>query len=192
MKLCERGLTLVEVVVSLGIASVAGILLMVIILNSTNVSLDQSLKVEQGVDINNALSQMKLLIKQSGGVIAYYPDAMSPTYTTSATQLILNIPSLDPVGQLIQNKFDVFVFYKSGSQLKMKSFPDVQSSRKSADQMLSNKIESVDFKYFDSANPPQEISPASSTRVKITLTLKQQKGLGFETSTATAEANIRN
>lgn len=192
MKLLKNGFTLVEIIISIAIISISGMLLNVIMINSTNVSLGQSLKVEQGLDMNNALSQIKTHIKQSAGISSYYPNSQAPVYTTSSTQLILNLPSIDSSNQIILGSFDSFVFFQSNNLLKMKSFPDAQSSRKSMDQILSNKIDSVKFTYLDNSNPSKEISPSAASKVRITINLKQKKGLNFETSVATEEANIRN
>lgn len=192
MKSNCRGFTLIEIIISLAVVSVSGILLMAIVLNSTNVALTQSLKVEQGVDINNALSQIKTLVKQSSGVLAYYPSSEAPVYTSSSSQLILNLPSIDSSGGGIPGFFDVFIFYQNGSQLKMQSFPALQSNRKSSDQILSNKIDLVSFKFFDDSNPPLEVSPSIASKIRITISLKQKNGLKLETSIATGESNIRN
>lgn len=192
MKFLKNGFTLVEIIISLTIISISGLLLTVILINSTNISLGQSLKVEQGLDMNKALSQIKTYIKQSAGIAQYYPNAQSPSYTTSSTQLVLNLPSIDSSNQVIQGSFDSFVFFQSNNLLKMKSFPDSQSSRKSADQILSNKVDSVKFTFLDNSNPPQEISPSTASKVRVTVILKQKNGLRFETSVATEESNIRN
>lgn len=192
MKFLKNGFTLVEIIISLTIISVSGLLLTVILINSTNISLGQSLKVEQGLDMNKALSQIKTYIKQSAGIAQYYPNAQSPSYTTSSTQLVLNLPSVDSSNQIIQGSFDSFVFLQSNNLLRMKSFPDSQSSRKSMDQILSNKVDSVKFTFLDNSNPPQEISPSSASKVRVTVILKQKNGLRFETSVATEESNIRN
>ena len=144
---------------------------------------DQSSKVQEGLSINDALSSLRSYIKQTEAVIDHYIDN-SITYTSGANQLILKIPSTDSLGNLIDNTNDYFVFYVNQSYLHLKIFPAALSSRKAADQILSNSVNNLNFQYFNLANPPMEVAPASAAKVRISLTLKQVS--------ATTEANLRN
>lgn len=185
----ERGITLSEAVIALGIASVVGALLLVIIVNSAGLFYKQSSKVEQGLGINDALGKIRESVKESSAVVASYTVG-STTYTSSATEIVLKIPSIDSAGNTISDTFDYFVFLKDQSTLRFKVFPDSQSKRSSADQIFSTNADSLLFQYLDSAN--SEVAPSSAVKVKITLSLKQKAGATFETNIATSEANLRN
>lgn len=187
----ERGLTLIEILVAMGIATVAGVLLVVIIVNSAGLSTEQSSKVQEGLNINDALLQVRSSIKQASAVVASYTSG-SITYTTSASQLVLKVSSIDASNNIIANTFDFFVFFQDQSYLHFKIFPDPLSSRKASDRIFSTSVNSLIFQYFNSATPPVEVTPTSATKVRITLTLKQKIGLNYETQTATSEANLRN
>lgn len=186
-----RGLTLVEILVSLGIASIVGVLLLVIIVNSAGLYTKESSKVEQGLNINDALSQIRSTIKQASGVAAAYTDG-STIYTTGTTQLILKIASIDSSSNIIDNTFDYFIFFLDQKMLRFRVIPDALSSRKPMDQIFSTNIDSLKFQYFNSEIPPTEVSPVSASKIRITLTLKQRAGATTETNTATSEANLRN
>lgn len=175
-----KGLTLVEVLIAMGIATVVGGLLLVIIVNSTGLFLKQSSKIEQGVGANDALSAVRNSIKEARSIAPDYP----PNFTTSSTELVLKLASVDASGNLIPDSFDYFVFFKEQSNLKFQSFPDPLSSRKSQDRIFLTGVENLEFKYYNLDNPPAEVMPASAAKVKITLILKQ--------NTATTEANLRN
>lgn len=187
----EKGLTLIEVLVAMGIAAVAGILLLVIIVNSAGLFTEQSSKVQEGLNINDAVSTLRGDIKQANSVAVSYTEG-STTYTSSASQLVLKVSSIDTSGNIIDNIFDYFVLYLDQGSLHLKIFPDATSSRKTADRILSTSVDTLRFQYLNSANPPVEVTPASATKVRAALTLKKRIGTNFETSTATTEANLRN
>lgn len=187
----QRGLTLVEALITLAIGTVVGGMLLVIMVNTGGLFYKESSRLQQGLNINDALSRINESVKESAGVETGYPSP-SPTYTSSATSLVLKIPSQNQQGLIIQNTFDHFVFFLDGTKLRFKIFPDSQSSRKSADQIFSTSVNSLFFQYYDGQTPPQETVPTSAAKVRVTLQLKQKAGAAFEINTATTEAKLRN
>lgn len=186
-----KGLTLVEVLITMGISVAVGALLVVIIVNTAGISYKESSKLSEGLNINDALFQVRTNIKNSLGVAASYIDG-STTYTSGPTQLVLKISSIDSSNNFIANTLDYFVFFLDGNKLRFKTFPNALSSRKAQDQIFSTLVDSLKFQYLNSANPPVEVTPSSAAKVKVGLTLKQKTGANFETTTATSEANLRN
>ncbi len=187
-----KGLTLLEVLIAMGIATVVGALLLVIIFNSAGLFYKQASKVGQGLGSNDALTHIRSTIKQSSSISTSFTDG-STTYTSSSTQLVLKVSSIDSSNNLIANTFDYFVYFLDQDKLRFKSFLDPQSSgRKAANQILSSNVQSVLFQYFNSQNPAQEVAPPQASKIKITLTLRQISGGNYETSIATSEANLRN
>lgn len=187
----RSGLTLVEVLVAAGIASVVGVLLLAIIVNSAGLFYKQSSKIEQGLGANDALAKIRTSIKEAQSIASGYPES-SPIYTSGATQLVLKLASLDSSGNIISSTFDYFVFFLDQAKLRFKVFPATSSQRKSVDQIFSTNVSSLEFKYLNSATPPVEVLPTSATKVKITLSLKQKSGGDYEQSVATSEAFLRN
>lgn len=178
-----KGLTLIEVLVAMGITTIAGVLLVAIIVNSAGLFSNQSSKVQEGLNINDLLAAIRGSIKQANAVADHFTSGQT-TYTTGNTQLVLQVSSVDSSNNIIANTYDYYVYYLDQKYLHFKIFPDVSSSRKAGDQILANSIDSLKLQYFNSANPPVEISPISATRVRMSVTLK--------TTTATSEANLRN
>ncbi len=187
----KHGLTLVEVLIAMAIATIVGLLLFVIIVNSAGLFYTQSSKLSQGVGINDALQKVKEAIRSSSSVAPSYQDGPA-TYTSSSTQLILKIPSIDTSGNVIGETFDYYVFFQDQNFFTFKSFPASQSSRKASDQILSSNVDSLTFRYFDSQTPPQEVTAVSAAKVRLTIILKQKAGMSYEQSIATAEASLRN
>lgn len=178
-----KGLSLIEVLVAMGIATIAGVLLVVLIVSSAGLFSKESSKVQTGLNSNDALAALRGSIKQANTVASQFTSGQT-TYTTGITQLVLKVASIDSANNIIANTYDYFVFYLDQKFLRFKVFPDVLSSRKTADQIFSNSIDSLKLQYFNSANPPVEVSPTSASRVRMSITMKQD--------TATSEANLRN
>lgn len=187
----QKGLTLIEVLVAMGIAAIAGALLVVIMVNSAGLSSQQSSNVTEGLNINDALLQLRSSIKQSNAVTTSYTDG-STTYTSGTNQLVLEVASIDSSGNIISNTFDFFVVFLNQNILHFKVFPNASSARKAADRIFSTSVDSLVFQYFNSANPPVEVTPTSATRVRISLSLKQKNGINFEKNAATTDASLRN
>lgn len=186
-----RGLTLIEVVITMGLVSVVGLLLVVIIVNSTGVFYKESSKLSQGLNSNDALSQIRNSVKQADSIVTSYTGGGN-LYTSGVTQLVFKISSVDSSNNIILNTFDYFVFFLDQNKLRLKTFPDASSSRKARDQIFSTSVDSLKFQYFDISNPPNEVVPNVATKIRTTLILKQKSGADFETKTATSEAGLRN
>lgn len=187
----QTGLTMVEVLISLGISVIIGSLLLVIIVNSSYFYSKESSKLTEGLNINDALSELRGSIKQAGSVAASY-SSDSQIFTSGTTQLVLKVPAIDSSGNIITNAYDHFIFFLDQNKLRYKTFIDSQSVRVVKDQILSTLVDRVVFEYFSSSNPPLPIMPSSAGKVKITLILKQKSKTDDQISIATAEANLRN
>lgn len=187
----QRGLTLVEVLISFSIAVAVGGLLLITLVNSSGLFYKQSSTVSIGLNTNDALAKVRQSIKESNRVAALYTSG-SETYTSGATQIVLQVPSLNFENNIIVGVFDYFVFFQDQTKLRFKIFPDPLSSRRTQDQIFSTNVDNLVFKYLNSANPPVEITPITATKVRITLALKQRSGATYESNIATSEANLRN
>ena len=187
----QKGLTLVELLISSSIAVVVGGLLLTIILNSAGLFYKESSKVDIGLNTNDGLAQVRKSIKESNKVIPTFTDG-SVIYTSGVSQLVLQIPSIDQSGNIIPATFDNFVFFLDQTKLLFKTFPNALSSRKAQNQIFSTNVQSLVFQYLNSASPPVEVTPISATKVRTTLTLKEKSGADYETNIATSEANLRN
>lgn len=185
------GMTIAEAVIAIAISAIVGSLLIAIIVNSSGIFYKESSTLQEGLNINDSLSKVRETIKESNGVSSSYVSG-GTTYTSGAEQLVLKVPALDVSGNIIQQTFDFFVFFKDQKNLRLKIFPDATSKRLAQDQIFTTSLDSLKFQYFNSATPPAEVLPSSASKVKITLTLKIRNGLKFETQTATSEAYLRN
>lgn len=187
----DKGLTLVEVLLAVGVGIIVSTLLLVIMVNSAGLFYKESSKLQEGLNTNDALARVRASIKESSSVAASYTSGTT-TYTSSATQIVLKIPSVDSSGNIIANTFDYTIFFLEQTKFRYKLIPNSQSSRKSQDQIFSTSVDNLTIKYLDSQNPPSEVAPTSAKKIKLALRLKQKNGQDIEQITATSEANLRN
>lgn len=187
----KKGLTLVELLITMSIGVVVGTMLLVILVNSGGLFYKESSKIEQGLNINDAFSVFDEAVKQAVAIETSHAFG-STTYTSGIDQLVLKMSAIDSSNNIISNAYDYYIFFLDQTKLRLRTFPDPQSSRKSRNQIFSTAVDSLTFKYFDNSNPPNEVLPASAKKVRMEIILKQKSGAGFETNIATAEANLRN
>lgn len=187
----EKGITLTEAIIALGIAGVIGVMLVAIIVNSTGLFYKESSLLKQGLGVNDSLAKIRSSIKESSSIAQDYTDSAT-TYTSSTDQLVLKVPAINSSGDIIANTFDHYIFSLEQQILHFKIFPDQDSNRSLTDQVLSTNVDNIKFQYFDSSTPPLEVPPQTAVKVKITLTLREKAGADFEQITATSEANLRN
>lgn len=170
----QAGLSIAEVVAAVGITAIAGVLLASVLFNSAGLFNDQAVKVGSGLNLNDALSEVRSVIKQ-----AALTDAAS-----NASNLILKVSSVDESGNIIEDVFDTYNFYLENKTLHFKVVPDPRSFLKSKDRVFSTSVDRLYFEYLNSASPPVETTPENAKKIRITLIIKN--------SSATSEANLRN
>lgn len=186
------GFSLLELIISISVASVIGIILVVILVQNNGVLFQQNAKVSQGLTINNTALQINDSIRSASGVVASNLVG-SPTFQTSAQTLVLAIPSLNPQGAVIPNVSDYLIITKDTQKpkiLKKIIFVDPQSSRKSENMVLATTLKNLSFEYFNDQNNPVTFN--SATKINYVLNLDETSGLLAQESSASGEVNLRN
>lgn len=184
-----NGFTLVELLITMTVASLIGGLLISILISNTGLFYKETTQVAQGLGLNDALSKIRSNIKQANTVAIEYVD-LSTTYISSESQLVLRLAAIDSFSGIIDGSFDYVVYYLTTDQLWMEIFPSSTSSRKHTKELLASKVDKLIFEYFDINN--SSVSPQNAVSVKVSIKLQQLAGRNVESSVATSEANLRN
>jgi len=189
----NKGFSLPELILALTIVAILGGIL-VSLLNSTNsVFYDQSVKVKQGLSLNQASKELTSLIKSSAGIATQYPPSGAAQYSTNSQTLVLKIPSLNQSGGIIDQIFDYAIITKDSSNPKImrkKIFVDPLSQRKSEDKVLSTSLKKLTFIYLDSSNTA--VSPAEAVRINFTIKLAENINFTQNESSSSGTANLKN
>lgn len=187
----QKGLTLVEIIITLGLMSIVGGLIVVIITNSTGLSLKESSKVDMGLQLNDSLSIIRKNVKVAQSVEDIYTIG-EKTYQSDEDEVVLKVSSIDEGNNIIDNTFDYFIFSKENNNLVFKTYPDDLSFRNENNQILSTNLENLVFKYLDLGSPPQETAAKDAKRVLVTMSVKKKTGNDSALNIATSGASLRN
>jgi prepilin-type N-terminal cleavage/methylation domain-containing protein len=89
------------------------------------------------------------------------------TYTSSATTLVVEMPSIDSSGVTISGTYDYAVIYRSGTTVYLKVEPAAASSRPAITEDIAEGVSSLSFAY-DNADFTQVTSVTVDTTAAAT------------------------
>lgn len=189
----SKGISLPEILLGTVIAAVLGGILVNLLISTNALFFDQSIKLKQGLSLNQASKEITTLIKSSAGISSQYPPAGTADYTTNANTLVLKLPSVNQSGEVIEQVFDYAVLSKdpgSPKILRKKIFVDQVSYRNAEDKVLSTVLEDLTFVYLDSSN--LSVSPAEAVRINFTIDLSENSNASENKSSSSGTANLKN
>lgn len=188
-----KGFTLLEVLIVVLVSSIAGVLLVQSLIQNNSVFYQQSGRIDEGLKLNDASSQITRDIKAAGGVAPNYPVASPFQYTTSNNSLILKIPSIDSMGNVIDQTFDYIIVATDSAKstyLRRQVFITPPSTRGASNQVLVNNLSKVSFYYYDGSG---NIAPAiQAVKINFVLNNFSQLGTKQQTSSSSGEVTLRN
>jgi prepilin-type N-terminal cleavage/methylation domain-containing protein len=142
----QKGFTLIETIVAIGIATIilAGLLEMFINFNKIYNGQQGTARVTgSSAAIANAL---QTAVSQAVQVEAS-TTISGTTYTTDTDTLVLKLPSVNSTGSMVTAKYDYAVFYVTGTSMYEKISVDAASSRPAITKLLSDTINQTSFTY---------------------------------------------
>lgn len=181
----QRGFTLQEVMISIFISSLLGLLVISVFLTG-----NRFFNITQAdVDIQTEMARIINLFQQDvrgGESISEYPLG-SPTFTTDGDTLVVRSLSIKSDGDVLPTTYDYFIYSLSGSGPYTLTRTVVANGdgRRSSSDILSTKINSLSLTY--NATP---VTNASEVIIEVNLT-KQYEQLQ-RTLTGRAAATLRN
>lgn len=187
----KNGFTLVEILIASAISLIVGIFLLSILINNNGIFYKQNAIINEGLSLNDALSEIDKNIRQAANIeISYPPD--SPFYTTDAHTIILKLPALGTEG-VLNNVYDYVVITKDIDKdniLRKKVFPNPSSIRKAEDLVLTAILDAIDFGYFNKLG--EAVNPNLATSVSTTLSVKSGYGAIDSNRSSTAITTLKN
>lgn len=176
------GFTLVEILIASSVALIIGILLLSILANNNGVFYKQNAIINEGLSLNDAMSEIDKNISQAINVVD----------TSDSHTLVLKLPALDANG-VLNNIYDYVIIAKDADNnniLRKKVFPDPASNRKSEDLNLTTILDSIDFSYLDRSGAI--VSPNLATSVSVTLSVKSSYGSITSARSSTSVTTLKN
>lgn len=188
-----RGWSLLEVLIVITVAAVAGGLLISLMVSSSKLFVDQSAQISHGLSLNQTQFELTELIKSSSGVVGQYPALGIPQYTTDSNTLVVKLPALTANGDIIDSVYDYAVIEAdpvNPAILRKQIFKDNQSFRKTENKVLSTSLSSLTFNYLDISN--NATSPAQSVRVSFEIKLSTKSGFSESKNQGSGTVNLKN
>lgn len=188
----QKGVTLVEVLVTISITAIVSTLLVGIFTQNNRLFSNQQAKISHGISSNEVINKIDDAIRGAATIETSYP-AQNPTYTSGSSVLVLKLPSVDANGSVISNSYDYLVFTKDQSIptiLRQILYPSAQSSRHAENQVLTNDLKSIAFSYLNDSKTI--VSPPSATLVSYNLVLSSNQVNTTVESSASGQTRLRN
>lgn len=179
-----RGVSLPEVVVSTFVLGVVGLVLVTVSVSASRFTRDEQNRIDVDLSANRVLTVMDEHLRQGKQVLASYTDGVT-TYTTSATTLVLSLPSLLSSGTLSSTDVDTAVFFLNGSTLNLLIDASTSSTRTDRTQPVTDNVQDLYFRYA---------APVPTDATALTATVRTQRSLLNQTYTQTSllYGNLRN
>lgn len=141
-----RAFSLIETVIVIAISTVMMLTLGFVIYQlNGSVAYEQTVAQSSG-SASAIMREINSLTVPADAVLGahIFPSA---TYTSSATALVLEIPSIDPSGNIIANTYDYAAFYTVGTNAYRLLAANTASKRSSGTKQLSSTVMSFTFAY---------------------------------------------
>lgn len=167
-----KGVSLLELLVVIVISAIAGGLLIGILVQNNSLFLSQTNKIYGGVGLNDISLKLKDDIQSASFVAASFG-----TYTTNATSIVLGVPAIDASGNTIEASQDYVIYQKDpnlNNLLRRVVVPNASSSRRAANEVITNALYSLQFNYLDKTGSPTPASQASRVSFDISLLSNNQ------------------
>ena len=143
-----RAFSLIETVIVIAISTVMMLTLGFVIYQLNGLVEYQQTVAQSSGSASAIIREINSLTVPSDAVLQthIFPSA---TYTSSATTLVLEIPSIDSSGNVISNTHDYAAFYLVGTNVYRLLVTDASSKRYSGTKQLSSTVTSLTFTYND-------------------------------------------
>lgn len=146
----NKGFTIAETLVAAGIISILTLVLIQFLLGYNKSFGIFNANVDVSSSAGRVITETSAAAREASAVLAsrLFSDT---TYTSSATSLVLQLPSVDATGAAIFGKYDYIAFYLEGANAYKRTEVDVASTRPAGVKLLSETVNSLTFTY-DNAN----------------------------------------
>lgn len=185
------GFTLVETLVAMAGTIMAGTFLVGILINHNGVLYKESALVNEGLSLNDTLREIDENLRQTVAISSSVTQG-STTYTTDESTVVFQLPALSGSG-VLENVYDYGVITQDSLNnkiLRLRIFPDAQSSRNAEDKILTIILQSLQFTYYNKSG--QIVTPPVAAVVGVNLSVLSKTGAIGSSRSASARVNLRN
>ncbi len=176
-KKASKGSTLIELLIVIAISALIVVALLSLYSSGQRYFITQSAKADTIEDSRHPLTWITRDIREAAQVVSNYD-----TYSTSANCLILQIPSIDETGEIIDidSIFDYIIYRRSPenpNRLERIIDADDASARIDRTKLMADSVTSLTLSFFDSDGADVSANVSESSTIRISLASKKE-GLG--------------
>jgi hypothetical protein len=142
----EQGFSFAETIITAGLIAFILAALAVLYSNFSKFYNHQKTEIEISDSAREAMKQLRSIVLQADGILASHSFS-GTTYATDQHTVVLEIPSIDGSGDIVDEGYDYAVFYTTGNSLYKRVLADASSSRSSGTNEISDAVLGIDFTY---------------------------------------------
>lgn len=148
LRVSSRAFTLIETVIVIAFSASIVLALGLLIYNFNKTSTYQQAFSQSSDSASATMRSLESLVMSATAVLQTHTFP-SATYTSSATSLVLQLPSIDSSGNAIANTYDYAVFYVVGTNAYRLIEINALSKRTAGTKQLSSTMSALGFTYND-------------------------------------------
>jgi prepilin-type N-terminal cleavage/methylation domain-containing protein len=179
-----RGFTLVETLIVIFLFSLIMLAVVDLYVGFNKSYSKQSASINTSLSAAALVDEVKRLALQANAVVASRAFN-GVTHTSSATTLVLSLPSIDASGNILSAKYDYAAFYLTGSTTYRILEVDASSARPSGSRKLSDVVSDLLFTY-------NNVTPSLATMVTVDATTSSIAEQQLFQTHLTQRINLRN
>jgi len=142
----RSGFTFIEMVVVVGVSAFVALALALLYLNFNTLLNSENGQIAAANDAGRILTEVEALTLPADQVLASHSFA-GTTYSSGASTLVLELPSIDSTGAVVAGKYDYAVIYQTSSTTTRILAPDAASARQGGTKRLAATVNSLAFAY---------------------------------------------
>lgn len=147
-----RAFTLMEVIIVVGIFSIMFLALIKFFISYNTSYIFERAVVTTSSSADALMNEIEAAVLPANQVVASRTFG-AVTYTSGASVLVLEVPSIDSSGVIISGTYDHIVFYTNGKYVYEIIDANAASSRKSRTRQLSDSLSALTFTYDNASFP---------------------------------------
>ncbi|PIS41569.1 MAG: hypothetical protein COT25_02365 [Candidatus Kerfeldbacteria bacterium CG08_land_8_20_14_0_20_42_7] len=166
----RKGLTLVELLVSIGIIAIVMVIMVTILASQNSSFQEESIRNKLATDQTQALNDIQYNLISGSEIQASYTDN-GITYTTDENTVVIAMPTIDAIGDPVANQSDMYIIDKptASSLMHILLITDPQSGRLAQDKTAITNVSDLVIRYDNE-------DPTVSKTFSITLEVSQVTG----------------
>jgi hypothetical protein len=166
-----RAFTLMETVITIALSAVIMLAIANLYINFNSLYVYQQTFVATTNAASSAIQALNTAVLPADQVVASHSFG-GTTITSSASTLVLEVPSISSTGDIIAGTHDYIAFYRTGTDLYQRTDAGAGSARSASTKRVAALVDATAFSY-DTA----DITQATRVSADVTTRLNTKKGV---------------